>query len=200
MAFSNYIPIFPVLHHATYTPTCFPPSTVHCTFLQVNLSWVMKSNLLSLGALLLTPISMVFFLLKNGGIFFNPFNLCFHTHSRFLSSSSSFPLHCSHCFGTGHHSLTTCLSAHWRGLLSLADNYLGSGETLGYVTLWGWQHPMPQLVGISSPAGCLCCDSSTAMLCFPALPCFMGASQDPCSAITNKSRMKFKKIWGKFSK
>lgn len=187
------LPLY-LLHHVHLHSHLLSPSTatVHPAFSQVNLSWVMKPNLLlSLGTLLLSPFPMFFFLLKNGESFSSFQSLLPHATQVFHTFLTSFPL--CHCSLSDHHSLTSPISVYWSGLLSFAASYRDWGYTLEYVTFSWWLHPIPQFFGISSPAACLGCGSSRATLCFPALPCSMSALQDSPSAVTDKSRTKFKR-------
>lgn len=103
-------------------------ATLHPTFMQVNLPWVMKSNLLlSLGTLLLNPFTELFFLFKAGGIFSFFQSLLPHTAQVLLTFLTSFPSHDSHCSLPDHHSPTCRLSVYWSGLLSFTAKHLDSG-------------------------------------------------------------------------
>lgn len=110
------ITMFPLslylLHVCLHSPLLSPSTaTVHPAFSQINISWVMKSNLLlSLGTRLLSPFSMFFFLLKGGEIFSSFQSLFPHTTQVFLPFLRSFPPCYSHCSLPDHPSLTSSLS------------------------------------------------------------------------------------------
>lgn len=147
---------------------------------------------------LFSPFSMVFFLLKTDGIFSYFQSLLPHAAQVLLIFLTHVSPHCSHSSLPHHCFHASPLSVCWSGLLSLADNCLGSGQALGYVTfscsLQFWTQRTDSLVLWDIESGIrLECSSSRAMLCFLALSRFMGAPQDLPSAITSKSRTKFKR-------
>lgn len=105
------VTVFPfslyLIHQLHLYSHLFSPSTatLHPTFMQVNLPWVMKSNLLlSLGTLLLNPFTELFFLFKAGGIFSSFQSLLPHTAQVLLTFLTSLPSHDSHCSLPDHHS------------------------------------------------------------------------------------------------
>lgn len=105
---NNYVPASLYLLHQVHLYSHLlssSPATAYPAFSQVNLSWVMKPNLLlSVGTLLLNPFPMLFFLLKAGGIFSFFQSLPLRTTQVLLTFLTSFPPHCSHCSLPDHHS------------------------------------------------------------------------------------------------
>lgn len=124
-------------------------ATVHPTFMQENLPWVMKSNLLpSLGTLPLNPFTELFFLFKASEIFPSFQSLLPHTAHVLLTFLTFFPSHESHCFLPDQCSPPFCLLKWTSVICSQAPRFRVDFGICGFFLMIA--HPSPVLWNIKS--------------------------------------------------
>lgn len=173
-----------LLHHIhLYSPSAFPFNS-HCSscFFTGTLNWTSPGLWKPIVCchwqpcyLVPLPLLPFFWNLLGCFLLFNP---CFQMQPRYFSPSSHPCTLLQPLLPAWPPPSCQPLSAHQRGFLSFAHNYLAIGQTLGYVT-FSWQlHSIPGLGEIWS-CSLKGCSSGMATLCFLALPCFMCSLQDP---------------------